>query len=138
MKIIPDKLFLLNMNDQVLEEKMNQKLFLGVGANFQTPAEMHSLARNAITEFRVNLQGVKDQFMGSLIEVDANQAEQKILEEIVRILFLKDSLAPRKPPKIILMGPPGVETRMHANNLAQKYKLVNLEVDQICKDLVRR
>lgn len=106
------------MNDQVLEEKVRQKLFYGVGAVYQNPQEMHQFARNAITEFRVNLQGVKDQYKGSLIEVDANQAEQKILEEIVRILFLKDSNAPRKPPKVILMGPPGVETREQANIIA--------------------
>ena len=36
------------------------------------------------------------------------------------------------------MGPPGVDTRDHAIELSQKYKLVNLDVDQICKDLVRR
>ena len=36
------------------------------------------------------------------------------------------------------MGPPGVDTRDHAIELAQKYKLVSLDVDQICKDLVRR
>lgn len=52
---------------------------------------MHALTQNAITEFRVNLAGVKDQFMGSIIEVDSNKPEQKILEEIARILNLKDS-----------------------------------------------
>ena len=52
--------------------------------------------------------------MGSIIDVDSNKPEQKILEEIARILFLKESKAPKKPPKIILMAPPGVETREHA------------------------
>jgi 2-phosphoglycerate kinase len=99
---------------------------------------MHTLTKNAITEFKVNMQGVKEQFMGSIIEVDSNKPEQKILEEIARILFLKESQAPRKPPKIILMGPPGVDTRETALELASKYKIVNLDIDQICKDLVRR
>lgn len=49
--------------------------------------------------------------MGSIIEVDANNPEQKILEEIARILFLKESRAPRKPPKVVLLGPPGVEIK---------------------------
>jgi len=99
---------------------------------------MHQITKNAITEYRVNIQGVKDQYNGSITEVDSNKAEQKILEEIARILFLKESSAPRKPPKIILMGPPGVDMRQHANDIAGKYKLINLDVDQICKDLVRR
>jgi DNA/RNA endonuclease YhcR with UshA esterase domain len=90
---------------------------------------MHKLAKDAITEYRVNIQGVKEQFKGSITEVDANQPEQKILEEIARILFLKESSAPRKPPKVILMGPPGVETQEHAANVAKKYRLINLDVD---------
>lgn len=99
---------------------------------------MHKLAKDAITEYRVNIQGVKEQFKGSITEVDANQPEQKILEEIARILFLKESSAPRKPPKVILMGPPGVETQEHAANVAKKYRLINLDVDQLCKDWIRR
>jgi len=99
---------------------------------------MKELTRNAITEFQVNLKGVKEQYMGSITEVDSNKPEQQILEEFARILFLKESTAPRKPPKIILMGPPGVDTRQHANSVAQKYKLINLDLDQVCKDLVRR
>lgn len=76
--------------------------------------------------------------MGSITEVDSNKSEQKILEEIARILFLKESTSPKKPPKIILMGPPGVETSCHAVEVASKYKLINLDVDQLCKDWVRR
>lgn len=76
--------------------------------------------------------------MGSIIEVDSNKPEEKILEEIARILFLKHSNSPKKPPKIILMGPPGVECQSHAVEIASKYKLINLDVDQLCKDWVRR
>ena len=97
---------------------------------------MHALSRDAITEYRVNLQGVKEQFMGSIIEVEANKPEQKILEEIARILFLKESKAPKKPPKIILMAPPGVDTKAHALTMAYKYNLVNVEVDVVCKQLI--
>lgn len=138
MKIIPDKIFLLNMETNILNERLNNKLFMGVGAQFQTPEEMKIISRNAITEYHVNLKGVKDQYMGSITEVDSNKPEQQILEEFARILFLKESSAPRKPPKIILMGPPGVETRQYANAVATKYKLINLDLDQVCKDLVRR
>ena len=34
IRIIPDKVFMLNIADSVSYEKLNQKLFLGVGANF--------------------------------------------------------------------------------------------------------
>jgi len=37
MKIIPDKIFMLNMADNILVERLNNKLFMGVGAQFQSP-----------------------------------------------------------------------------------------------------
>ena len=40
-------------------------------------------------------------------QIDGNKAEGVILEEIVRILKLKRTLGPRRPPRILLMGPPG-------------------------------
>lgn len=54
------------------------------------------------------------------MELDSNLKEElqnltaviykkKIVEEMARHLMLKESNAPRKPPRIILMGPPGVE-----------------------------
>ena len=60
MKIIPDKIFLLNMADQILFERLNQKLFLGVGAQYNSEAQMKMLSKNAITEYKMNMHGVKD------------------------------------------------------------------------------
>jgi len=47
--------------------------------------------------------------MGSIYEIDGNKSKRKIVEEMARIMMLKDSNAPRKPPKLVMMGPPGVE-----------------------------
>jgi adenylate kinase len=93
---------------------------------------------NAVTEYRVNIQGVKEQFEGRIYEIDGNKSKRKIVEEMARKLALKDSNAPRKPPKIIMMGPPGVELTKHAKKIAEKYKLIFIDVDQMVKDCVRR
>jgi adenylate kinase family enzyme len=76
--------------------------------------------------------------MGNIVEIDGNKSKRKIVEEMARMLSLKDSNAPRKPPKIILMGPPGVELSQHANEISKKYKLIYIDVDQMVKDCVRR
>lgn len=100
--------------------------------------ELNNIARNAITEYRVNIQGVKDQFMGKITEIDGNKSKKKIVEEMARMLTLKTSNAPRRPPKIFLMGPPGVGLRDHAIFLCRKYKLIHIDMDQMCKDYIRR
>lgn len=61
--------------------------------------------------------------MGSIIEIDGHKGKRKIVEEMTRLLHLKKSSAPRKPPMIIMMGPPGVELKEHSNHVALKYNL---------------
>ena len=51
------------------------------------------------------IDGVKETFKGSIIEMDGEKNEGVILEEIVRILKLYRSNGPRRPPRIMIMGP---------------------------------
>lgn len=56
----------------------------------------------------------------------------------MRVLKLKNSKAPRRPQRVILMGPPGSDTESHAKAIAHKYKLVYVQVTQMLKDAIRR
>jgi SpoVK/Ycf46/Vps4 family AAA+-type ATPase len=80
---------------------------------------------------------VKEACKGQIIELDGNRPEGVILEEIVRILKLTRSKGPRRPPRVLLMGPPGCGKTDHAKNLAQKYKLQYVKVSEMVKDLIR-
>jgi adenylate kinase len=71
------------------------------------------------------------------VELDGNTPEGVVLEEIVRILKLNRSKGPRRPPRILLMGPPGCGKTEHARKLAQKYKLQYVKVSEMVKDLAR-
>ena len=53
---------------------------------------------------------------------------------MARHLNLKESNAPRKPPKIILMGPPGVELVQHSEQISKRYGLVCLEMESLLKE----
>lgn len=55
---------------------------------------------------------------GQIMELDGNRPEGVILEEIVRILKLTRSKGPRRPPRVLLMGPPGCGKTEHARKLA--------------------
>ena len=71
------------------------------------------------------------------MELDGNRPEGVILEEIVRILKLNRSKGPRRPPRILLMGPPGCGKTYHAKKLAEKYKLQYVKVSHMIKDHIR-
>lgn len=80
---------------------------------------------------------MKEACKGQIIELDGNRPESVILEEIVRILKLNRSKGPRRPPRILLMGPPGCGKTSNAKRLAQKYKLQFVKVSEMIKDQIR-
>ena len=84
------------------------------------------------------MEGVKQVCKGFITELDGTKSEQQILEEIARVLKLKQTKAPRRPQRIILMGPPGSNTEVQAQKIAEKYKLVYVQVLQMFKDAIRR
>ena len=57
---------------------------------------------------------------------------------MARHLNLKESNAPRKPPKIILMGPPGVELVQHSEQISNRYGLVCLEMESLLKEFSKK
>ena len=132
-------MFMLNVAPNVSLEHLKMKLVQGgTRAEFQNEMQLSHMASEAITEYHVNIKGVKEQFMGKITEIEANKSKKKIVEEMARMLTLKDSGAPRRPPKIVLMGPPGVDTKEHADFLCNKYKLILIDIDQMIKDYIRR
>lgn len=74
---------------------------------------------------------------GSILELDGNKQEGLLLEEIARLLKLNHSNAPRRPPRIILLGPPGCGKTELALKVAQKYKVTYVKVAHIIKDYLR-
>jgi hypothetical protein len=131
---------MLNIADSVAFENLKKKLVQGGrdSAQYSNEIELNSIAHNAVTEYRVNIQGVKEQFLGSIYEIDGNKSKRKIVEEMARLLALKDTNAPRKPPKIVMMAPPGVDLNKFARQIADKYKLIYIDTNQMVKDCVRR
>ena len=60
-----------------------------------------------------------------------------VLEEIVRILKLNRSRGPRRPPRVILLGPPGCGKTDYGRKIAEKYKLQYVKISHIIKELIR-
>ena len=62
----------------------------------------------------------------------------RVVEEINRILKLKNTNAPRRPQRIILMGSPGSKKEEYALRIAEKYQLVYVNLSQWMKEVSRR
>ena len=61
-----------------------------------------------------------------------------LVEEIVRLMKLKDTNAPNRPQRIILLGSPGSKKEQFAARIAEKYNLVYVQRSQLIRDFLRR
>jgi adenylate kinase family enzyme len=86
------------------------------------------------------MEGVKKVLQGMVTDMDITDLEQEtlVVEEIFRCLKIKKTKAPKRPKRIILLGPPGSQKERYAQWLADKYKLVNVRVSQLITDHIRR
>ena len=65
------------------------------------------IARNAVLEYNLLIRGVQNICQGFVTELASSDDENRVVEEINRILKFKNTNAPRRPQRIILMGQPG-------------------------------
>jgi SpoVK/Ycf46/Vps4 family AAA+-type ATPase len=137
MKIIPDKFIILNISNSASIEKIKKNLRSEETLVTYQEEDIDIFAESALQEYKVHIEGVKDVCNGFITEINGNKQEGVILEEIVRILKLNRSHAPRRPPRIMLMGPPGCSKSEHAKRIADKYKLSYIKVSHMVKDMIR-
>ena len=140
MGVIPDKFVMLKQDDNVTFERLDEKLQNGgcAGVRISDPDRLRKLAESAAQEYKLKMEGVKKVCQGQITEMDTDEHETLVAEEIVRILKLKSTKAPRRPQRVILLGPPGSQKEIFAQQVAAKYQLVYIRVSQLITDHIRR
>jgi hypothetical protein len=71
--------------------------------------ELENLAIQCLSEYEINLKGVKEAFGPFIFEHDAcDKAQGDVSNELGKMLKLRFKQgAPRRPSKVLLLGPPG-------------------------------
>ena len=98
--------------------------------------ELEDAAELAIDEYELNIKGVKNAFKGFIYEYNAiDKAQNDVANDLARMLRLRcKSGAPRRPPRVILLGPPGSGRSTQAQLIARKYGLTHICTRSLLKD----
>jgi pantothenate kinase len=126
MCVIPDKI--INMSSDNLAQKSSinayvQKMIPGI---FGEEVEEHY--HKIKSEHELNLNGVKDTFNNFIFQYDTtgNPLEQTVAD-LGRMMNLRFRInAPRRPPRVIILGPPGSGRSTTAEIVSQRFGLVNV------------
>lgn len=72
---------------------------------------------------------------GFIYEVDANGEKDNVLTEVSNMLKVKiKSNAPRRPPRVLLLGPPGSGRTEQARKIAAKFGLMYVSTSHLLKN----
>jgi hypothetical protein len=71
--------------------------------------ELDEVSEQALEEYRLHMRGVKSAFQGFVYEYDASEKDQsEVANDLARMLRIRyKNDAPRRPPRVIILGPPG-------------------------------
>jgi adenylate kinase len=92
-----------------------------------------------VQEYDLHIRGVKDAFKGFIYEINSEGNKDEVLNDIAKMLKLKmRNNAPRRPPRILILGPPGSGRSSQAKTVAQAYGLVHISTTDLLKDEIAR
>lgn len=102
--------------------------------------ELEDVANQAIEEYDLHIKGVKAAFNGFVYEYNAvDKAQNDVANDLARMLRIRyRSNAPRRPPRVILLGPPGSGRSTQAGIIAKNYGLVHICTRSLLKHEIAR
>jgi len=105
--VIPDKFILLDVKRSASITKIKNNL---IAANtILYGPDLDEVANSAMEEYDLHIKGVRSAFKGFIYEYNAiDKQKNDVANDLARLLRLRfRSNAPRRPPRVILLGPPG-------------------------------
>jgi len=107
MCIIPDKFINLDIKKHTSLARIKQNL---VSASADIYGDMaDEVAERIFGEYDINMKAVLDTFNQFIYTIDCSErAQNEVANDLARMLRIRHrNNAPRRPPKVLLIGPPG-------------------------------
>jgi len=107
MGIVPDKFIHVNVRQQISCAKIKQNL-ININQSLYGP-ELDDLANQVYQEYLLHQEGVNSVFNQFIYQYEVGEKQMnEVASDIARVLRIRfRNNAPRRPPRVILLGPPG-------------------------------
>jgi len=133
LKVIPDKFIHLNIRAESSIHHLKQQAYKHNPQLYGD--ELDQTALQIYSEYEMNMNAVRASFKQFIFEYNAaDKAVSDVTKDLARMLRLryKDD-APRRPPRVILLGPPGAGRSTQAKVLANTFGVVNVSPMELLK-----
>lgn len=102
--------------------------------------ELEEVANQAIDEYDLHIKGVRSAFKGFIYEYNAiDKTSNDVANDLARMFRIRfRANNPRRPPRVVLLGPPGSGRSTQAEIIAQRYGLVHVCTRSLLKHEINR
>ena len=138
MGIIPDKIILMSVSAATVASRVKANL-MAANSPLYGP-ELDEVAAQSVEEYQLHMRGVNSTFKGFIYEYQGDEKEQnEVANDLARMLRIRyKSDAPRRPPRVILLGPPGSGRSTQAKILSSRFGLVHVCTRSLIKEEIVR
>ena len=133
MGIIPDKFINLKIRKHTSLARIKQNL---VAASQDIYGDMaDEVAERIYEEYDINMNTVMDTFNQFVYTIDcSDRAQNEVANDLARMLRIRHrNNAPRRPPKVLIIGPPGCGKSTQAQEISDAFGLVNVSPQKILR-----
>ena len=124
MAIVPDKF--ININIRKHQALTRIKSTVGSINTAIYGQELDDVAMKCYEEYEMNMKGVIETFNQFIFQYECgDKVQNDVANDLARMLRLKfRNNAPRRPPKVMLIGPPGSGRSTQAQQVSDAFGLV--------------
>ena len=95
--------------------------------------DLERAAETTLSEYNLHIKGVKESYRKFIYEADADKTLEEMEQDLLKMVKIK-SIDPMRPPRIIILGPPGSGRATQACNIAKKYGIAHVSVVDLLKE----
>lgn len=145
--VIPDRVVIIQPVREEFEPRFREKFVSILGHGKSATDKIHltdspecdEAFLNAWNEHNYHVNGVKEVYRSQYHEIEGHGDIDKISDYAARIFLMRGrSNAPRKPPKLVVIGPPCSGRSTQSQRIASRYGLTFVSVTQLLRDQVNR
>ncbi len=132
LRVVPDKFIHLNVRQAQSLQRIQSQITIQNSAIYGS--ELQDLSVQVYADYSMNINAVRDSFKQFIFEFDADRSVSDSQQDLYKMLKLRyRNGAPRRPPRVVLLGPPGSGRSTQAALLAETFGVVNVSPADLVK-----
>ena len=127
--LLPDNVIVLSTTREKTDRRISEKIKL----HDHFVKNLPHLVKESSDQYDLSLKAVKSIFQGFYSEINTeDKSKELVLEELAKIIKFKNRCtSSRKPPRLLLLGPPCSKKYEIAEYIARKFNITHISLSDL-------